>query len=369
VSTPNQVLKNNFAFVIHPVDPRQDVARKFKLLGRYLPVSAINYLSLYFPPLYLSHVAGINSRLGQEIDGWLLACPLTPARMLSLPVELAYKKIVEVGHLAERLGARLLGLGALTSVIGDAGLTVSERLNIPVTTGDSYTVAVAAEAVKMAAARMGVNLRESHLAVVGATGAIGRACAELLLDDVGSLLLIARRRAALEELQAQLAARGRTSVRVASQVEQIREADVIISASSSLDTLLRPEYLKRGAVICDVARPRDVARQVAKTRKDVLVIDGGVVEVPGPVDFGFDFGLRPKMAYACMAETMILALEGRYESYSIGRRLSVAKIKEMAGLAQKHGFKVASLLSFDRTVSERHIAAIRDRAEAHTSVV
>ena len=32
-------------------------------------------------------------------------------------------------------------------LVGDAGLTISRHLSIPVTTGDSYTVAVAVEAV------------------------------------------------------------------------------------------------------------------------------------------------------------------------------------------------------------------------------
>ena len=49
--------------------------------------------------------------------------------------------------------------------------------------------------------------------------------------------------------------------------------------------------------------------QVEKSRDDVLVIDGGMVEVPGKVDFHFDFGFPPGKAYACMAETMILVLE------------------------------------------------------------
>ena len=34
----------------------------------------------------------------------------------------------------------------------------------------------------------------------------------------------------------------------------------------------------------------------------------------GAVDFHFDFGFPPRTSYACMAETMALALEGRYES-------------------------------------------------------
>ena len=50
---------------------------------------------------------------------------------LSLPVETVYKKIVACGHLAEDLGAKILGLGAFTSVVGDAGKTIADRLDIP----------------------------------------------------------------------------------------------------------------------------------------------------------------------------------------------------------------------------------------------
>ncbi len=356
---------DNFAFIIHPVDPKKDVARQFKLLGRYLPVSMINFLSRYWPPVYLSHVTGIRSLTGKEIEGWLIACPLTSARMLSLPVEVVYRKIVETGHLAEKLGARILGLGAFTSIVGDAGLTVAKRLDIPVTTGDSYTVAVTVEAAKLAAGRMDIDLRKATVAVLGATGAIGRVCAELLVRDVGSMILLARRQAALDELKGYLTEQADTPIAVSSEIDDLKKADVLISASNSLDALVRPEHLKSGAVVCDVAIPHDVARSVARTRKDVLVIDGGIVEVPGPVDFAFNFGLRSRMAYACMAETMMLALEGRYEDYTLGRRISLAKVQDMARLAEKHGFRVAALRSFEQTVTEKQITIIREMAQAH----
>mgnify|MGYP000228348110 FL=1 len=354
---------DNFAFIIHPIDPKVDVARKFKLLGRYLPVSMIDFLSRYWPPVYLSHVTGIRSVTGKEIEGWLLACPLTPARMLSLPVEVVYRKIIATGHLAERLGARILGLGAFTSIVGDAGLTVARELDIPVTTGDSYTVAVTIEAARMAAQRMGIEPGHATVAILGATGAIGRVCAELLVAEVGTMLLLARRHSALEELKSHLAGQASTPIAISSDMDALKQADVIISASNSLDALIRPEHLKSGAVVCDVAVPHDVARCVVKARKDVLVIDGGIVEVPGPVDFAFNFGLRPKMAYACMAETMLLALEGRYEDYTLGRRIAVDKVREMAQLADKHGFKVAALRSFERTVTDRQITMIRELAQ------
>jgi fatty aldehyde-generating acyl-ACP reductase len=355
---------NNFAFIIHPIDAKKDVARRFPLLGRYLSVKWIDFLSYYWPPAYLSHVTGVRSLTGAEIEGWLVACPLTPKRMLTLPVESVYKKIVDTGHLAERLGARLLGLGAYTSVVGDAGVTVAKRLDIPVTTGDSYTVAVAIEAAKTGALRMGIDLAHACVAVVGATGAIGRVCAECLLDEVGALSLIGRRPSALNELKRELSGLSATPITTSCRVEDAAQADVLITVSSAMEALIKPEHLKRGAVVCDVARPRDVAAQVARRRNDVLVIDGGIVQTPGPVRFGFDFGLPGRMAYACMAETMLLALEGRYEDYTLGRRISPEKVKETARLAQKHGFRLSALRSFDRSLSEQAIEAIRERAHA-----
>ena len=123
----------------------------------------------------------------------------------------------------------------------------------------------------------------------------------------------------------------------------MKRADVVITVSSSVDTIIFPDHLKKGAIVCDVARPRDLSAQVAKTRKDVLIIEGGVVKVPGDVNFNFNFGLPPGMCYACMAETMILAMEGRFENFSIGSRLDVEKVNEIWELGEKHGFKLAGI--------------------------
>lgn len=63
--------------------------------------------------------------------------------------------------------------------------------------------------------------------------------------------------------------------------------------------------------------------------------------MPGEVDFGFDFGLPPSKAYACMAEAMVLALEGQYESYSLGKQIRAEQVREIAQLARKHGFQIS----------------------------
>ena len=148
----------DFAFIIHPIDPKADVKRKYKLLGTILPVAAINFFSQFFPPVFISRIEGVQSKkTGKTVGGWFLACPFTPERMLALPESAVYRKIIQTGKLAEKLGASLLGLGAYTSVVGDAGLTISEGLSIPVTTGDSYTVAVALDADGRTAAHLGAE--------------------------------------------------------------------------------------------------------------------------------------------------------------------------------------------------------------------
>ena len=72
--------------------------------------------------------------------------------------------------MAEQLGAQILGLGAFTSVVGDAGITIAKHLDIPVTTGNSYTVSLAVQAIRDAAKLMDIPLNEATVAVVGATG-------------------------------------------------------------------------------------------------------------------------------------------------------------------------------------------------------
>ena len=148
-------------------------------------------------------------------------------------------------------------------------------------------------------------------------------------------------------------------MQVSTEMNDLRQADVIITVSSALDAIIEPQHLKSGAVVCDVARPRDVSRQVVEARDDVLVIEGGMVEVPGPVDFHFNFGFPPRMAFACMAETMILALEGRYENFSLGKELSLEKVQEIDRLAKKHGFRLGGFRSFERAISPRQIERIK----------
>ena len=360
---------DTFAFIIHPIDPKRDVSRKYPLLGKLLTEGQINYFSTFFPPVYISEIDGITSAAtGKQIKGWLIACPFTPKRMLELPEQAVYRKIIQTGHLAERLGANLLGLGAYTSVVGDAGITVARALDIPVTTGDSYTIATAVDALRQAAQVMEIPLESATAAVVGATGAIGKVCAELLAEDVGELYLIGRRAEALDQLRDSLKESARARLYTSTSMDVLQKAQLILTVTSALHEVIRPEHLQPGSVVCDVARPRDVSAMVAAARDDILVIDGGMVDVPGPVDFHFNFGFPPGKAYACMAETMALALEGRFEDYTLGKDITRAQVDEITAIAKKHGFRLSGFRSFERAVTSEQIEVVRQNARKSLSL-
>jgi fatty aldehyde-generating acyl-ACP reductase len=362
IKLPGSLL-DTFAFIIHPIDPKRDVSRKYPFLGRVLTERQIDFFSTFFPPVYISEISGIVSQAtGKEVKGWFIACPYTPRRMLELPERTVYRKIIETGRLAEKLGAQILGLGAFTSVVGDAGVTIAKALDIPVTTGDSYTIAMAVEAIREAAIVMDIPLKDATAAVVGATGSIGRVCAELLADDVAELILVGRREDALEELRDRLQVHAHAKLVTSTHVDDISRAQLILTVTSAVHQVIHPEYLQPGSVICDVARPRDVSAMVAASRNDILVIDGGMVDVPGSVDFQFNFGFPAGKAFACMAETIALALEGRFEDYTLGKDILRARVEEITAIATRHGFRLSGFRSFEREVTAEHIDTVRHRA-------
>ncbi|NLM52386.1 MAG: shikimate dehydrogenase [Firmicutes bacterium] len=353
----------DFAFIIHPIE-LDDVFRKIKFMRKW-PTPLVETITKILPPFKISEIRGVRSAYA-ETSGYFITCPLTSKQMVTLPEKQVIKKIIKAGKLAEKLGVKIVGLGAMTAVVGDAGITIAKNLDIAVTTGNSYTVATALQGTKKAAELMGIDLTEANVLVVGATGSIGSVCARILARDVRYLTLLARNRQRLDNLAKRILRESGLAVKISQDVkEAVKQADVIITVTGSAEAVIDVLDLKPGAVVCDVARPRDVSKRAAALRKDVLVIEGGVVDVPGDVEFGFNFGFPPRTSYACMAETMLLALEKRFEPFTLGRDLSVAQVDEITRLADKHGFKVSGFRSFERALTDEEIALIRQEAAKH----
>jgi predicted amino acid dehydrogenase len=344
-----------FAFIIHPLQPR-DIAKQFPI-ARFMPSWLIEEFTKRKSPVQVSHITGIRSKTGEEAEGWFIGCPLTPAQMThKLPLEVVYDRLVECTRMAENLGAEIIGLGAFTSVVGDGGITIRSRSKIGVTTGNSYTVATAIEGTLRATELLEFDPGHATLAVIGATGSIGKTCAMALAPQFGRTILVGR-----DSERTEAAAKEVPGAFPTTDIYQVRSADVIVTVTSSDSEVLSPDHLKRGAIVCDVARPRDVSIRVGKERPDVLVIEGGVVKVPGNVDFGFNFGFPANTAYACMSETMLLALEGDPSLYdfTLGKEVILPQVEKIGRLAKRHGFGLAGFRSFERAVDRQAIERAR----------
>jgi len=75
-----------------------------------------------------------------------------------------------------------------------------------------------------------------------------------------------------------------------------------------------------------------------------------------------DIGLPPKVAYACLAETIVLALDRRFEVFTIGRDIEWEKVKAIYKMGLKHGMKLAAISGVNGVFSDDDIAKVRNLA-------
>jgi predicted amino acid dehydrogenase len=144
--------------------------------------------------------------------------------------------------------------------------------------------------------------------------------------------------------------------------EHLADMDLIVTATSGAGKrVLDIMDVKPGCVITDVARPLDLSADDVAKRPDVLVIESGEIELPGDVHMR-NIGLPRGVAYACLAETVVLALEGRYENFTVGRNIEWEKVKEIYKLGLKHGMKLAVISGVNGPYSDDDIARVRTLA-------
>lgn len=365
---PEQAGVNRFAFVIHPLNVKFIHSHPLFRWTRFLPDSLVEAVAAYMPPLYLSRVTGGQSpATGQRIEGYLLSLAATPRQMMAHDERFTYKRLNKAARMAERLGARIMGLGAFTSVVGDAGITVAHEADIAITSGNSLTVAATLEAAKQAVIKMGAtDLTKGKVMIIGATGSIGSVCARLLAQAIYDVVLVSIEPERLIDLKRTIQEETPGAhVAIATRPDEyLGDCDLVVTATSAFgQRIVDISKCKPGAVICDVARPPDINEAEAALRPDVLVIESGEVLIPGDIDFGYDIGLPPKTAYACLAETALLAMEGRFEDYTLGRNITMERVKEIYRLFKKHEFQIAGLRSFDEYVTDEMVARKRAYAD------
>jgi predicted amino acid dehydrogenase len=366
--------KSRFAFVIHPlsqkffqhVEPLGTIAR----VAPPVVVDAMEKAMAYAPPFTYSHVTGIKSPTGAEAEGWLISVGGTPKELMAHSPEFTYARLLAAAETARKLGAQVMGLGAFTKVVGDAGVTVAKQSPLPITTGNSYSASGALWAAHDALEQLGLTELDDKgrikgkVMVVGATGAIGSVCARLLALSSDELWLVSPESAKLLSLKHDIErGRPRAEIHVAATPnDHLGDMDLIVTATSGAGKrVLDIMEVKPGCVITDVARPLDLSAEDVARRPDVLVVESGEIKLPGDVKMK-NIGLPAGVAYACMAETVVLALEGRYETFTVGRNIEWEKVKEIYKLGLKHGMRLATISGINGVFTTADLARIRELA-------
>jgi acetylornithine/succinyldiaminopimelate/putrescine aminotransferase/predicted amino acid dehydrogenase len=421
---PGEKATRKFAFLIHYPAPEDVVINNpsFESYSREELYKFMHWESLTTEPGVTNYMPAIKSLQGTIAEGWLIGVPLGAREMMNLPNEDTVAIIARAVDLGRDLGAEIVGLGALTSVVTKGGRSVTGR-GVAITSGNSLTTLMAIDALFLGAEKMYIDPIAARGGVVGANGSIGRACAlmaserlcqmtlfgnpkhptssrirlnslakdifeyarsrmqagelegmSLWLDRLSKLL--ERSNAALsEEYRLRITDGGELSLDFINEVcghldisiplntstdisAHLPSCDLIIATSNNPDYLIYPDDLRPGAVVCDVARPADVAPEVYKQREDVLILEGGLVQYPDTICFGPNLGYRDGVNLACLSETVLLALEGDCQDYSIGNILSLDTVHYLRELARKHGFSLAGLRMGNREINERDIERI-----------
>lgn len=387
-----------FAFLLHPLDEQSyaDYDPTLHLLTQQELHEFAGSMDGLIDPV-VGSTAYIQSRDGTAAVGDFIMISHTAEQLKSMSANDALSVLRKGLELANRRGASIVGLGAYTSVVSAGGKLLAD-MEIPLTSGNSYTVVSGIEALDSAIHHMGEDWERLSACVLGATGAIGSCMSALLAQRVSRLILVGNSARAPEVAREKLLQTARSIIRhvkehtasmstipastlaghikrqgcaaplsddaliqalessgkliLSTNLRVLAMADVIVSATSQPNQCIHDDLFKLGALICDISRPRTLNASIANTRPDVLVIDGGIIALPGSPRIG-PYGLPDGTSYACMAETMLLTLDGHFQHTSLGRELKMTEILRQKELARKHGFCVAGLQSFGKVLSQQ----------------
>jgi predicted amino acid dehydrogenase len=352
-------------------------------------------------PGFVHHIEGVESKTGAVSEGWLMFLPMIPRDMVHLGRKEVLQMLEKAKLMAARRGSSVVGLGGFTSIVSSGGSSMTGD-GAWVTSGNTLTSTMAVAGIEEITQRVGMDLSQASVAVVGATGAIGRLVSLMLADRVGSLRLVGnasnadameRCEAIADEVYTHLLADGtsaedsvgelakmlrrdvatdRASGGNGSDASAVRriykkppiicstnldialgDVDIVVAATNSDTAVIQAHHLRDWSIVCDVARPPNVSDDAGRASK-ALVFDGGLVELPDPVEFS-RMGLPPGVCWGCLGETILLALESAEGDHSIGQMLSLEEADYITGLADKHGFKPAQPHRFDCLIPEENL--------------
>jgi fatty aldehyde-generating acyl-ACP reductase len=300
------------------------------------------------PPQLLETVS-VTSLTGKTIEGVYIDSCFVP-EMLSR-FKTATRKVQNAMELAQKSGIAITALGGFTSIIFENfDLSKFQQIRATTlewerfTTGNTHTAWVICRQVETNAPRLGIDLSTAKVAVVGATGDIGSGVCRWLSQrtGVGELLLVARQRQRLLDLQTELG-----TGRILPLEDALAEANVVVWVASLPQTLtIDRDRLQNPCLMIDGGYPKNLDTKAAGD--GVHVLKGGVVEFFNDIDWQMmevaEMANPKRQMFACFAEAMLLEFEGWHTNFSWGRNnISVESMEQIGNASLRHGFQPLGL--------------------------
>jgi fatty aldehyde-generating acyl-ACP reductase len=298
------------------------------------------------PPQIVDDIT-VTSATGQVIHGKYVESCFLPEMLASRRAKAAIRKILNAMSHAQKNGIDITALGGFSSIIFENfNLEAMPQVrNVTLdfarfTTGNTHTAYIICRQLEGCAHQLNLDLSKATVAVVGATGDIGSAVCRWINQrtDVAELILVARNRERLEELQGEL---GRGKIMAVQ--EALPHADIVIWVASMAKGMeIQPESLKNPCVLIDGGYPKNLSTQVQ--RSGVYVLNGGIVEHSLDIQWKImqivNMDVPARQLFACFAESMLLEFEKWYTNFSWGRnQITLEKMEQIGSASVRHGFR------------------------------
>ncbi len=353
-------MDNDFALIGHQESWRAATDVLSVLRGPQrapLPDDEIKDILPWIPPRTICHVE-VGSITGAKACGLYIDSFIPPDRLESAYVHENIARVRAAAACAINAGAKIVSLGGFSSILIEGNLDqLPARHNTVFTTGNTLTVGFIVKGIRKMCALEERDLRRSTLLIVGATGDVGSGCARCLAPLVKRVLLCARNLERLRRLAAELRDDG-VEVEISTSTQRVSTvADLVICAASLASPSLLLSRIAPGAIVCDAGYPKNLSPNAQMP--DAKIFFGGLGQITGGLEFAPDFhGILnrhpfPNVVHGCLLEGMALALEGRFESFSIGRGFITPKrVDEIEAIAARHGIYLAPLYNAEGPVED-----------------
>lgn len=346
-----------FGFIVHPLTPLQR-----RLYGlRALNPRLMRGQRADADPQLLATLA-LEDPFGVRAEGLLVGVPWLPEELLT-DQEGGVAAVGEAVQLCVDRGAEVVGLGAVAAVIGGQGKAVAAAASVPITTGNGFTAWAAISTLEVLRRQ---GLPRAPIGLLGPPGPVANAILAALVRAGEQVQVVsAHPPKPLVRRLDKLSATGPGSAKVVPDVDTVLMAGRLLIAASSTGGRLQASDLPPGALVIDVAEPRDVRRD--RRRDDILILDGEYVRLPRWLRGGIWQSLygtvtgQQRHIFACYAEPMLFGLAGRRDLCSAGRRVPVERLDALGDLAAAHGFWVDRLFSESRAVKPARLQAVLSR--------